>query len=296
MPAAPANPLIPSFQSLEESWCAGYHVSPALYTRVHNEGRACLTPWNFAGGRLFRKPNNSRRRGIVSAFTLMELLIVIGVIAALLAILLPSLANAKHTARQVVCASNLRQWGIAVRVYSQIYDGWLPRRGQGVNPTQQIDRPTDWFNALPPLMNAQPYVALAAAGQVPRPRDNSIFSCGEATDDGQPNFWSYAMNMWLSVWNNGTDDLPDKFDAVGPPDTMVFLADGPADYCSVSPAPSPQYAYSPVARHLGKVNIGFLDGHAQAFSAAYIGCGIGFVEHDDVHWRVPGSAWQSAQH
>ena len=221
---------------------------------------------------------------------------VIGIIAALLAILLPSLARAKATTRQVVCLSNLRQWGLAVRIYADSYDGWLPRRGQGVNPTQQIDRPTDWFNALPPLMNSQPYGDLAAAGKVPRPTDRSIFSCPDAVDDGQPNFWSYGMNMWLSVWNNGTTDLPDRFNAVGPPVSMVFLTDGPSAYCSVSPAPSPKYAYSPVARHLGKANICFLDGHAEAFAGTYVGCGTGFIEHDDIRWRVPGSAWQSAQH
>ncbi len=89
-------------------------------------------------------PGVRRRR----AFTLIELLVVVAIIAALVAILIPSLANARRSARMVVCSSNLKQWGVAVRIYSDSYDGWLPRRGQGVNPTQQIDRPTDWFNAL----------------------------------------------------------------------------------------------------------------------------------------------------
>jgi len=233
--------------------------------------------------------------GATGGMTLIELLVVVAIISVLVGILVPSLANARRLTRQVVCSSNVRQWGLATRMYADIFDGFLPRRGQGVNPTQQINRPTDWFNALPLVMGQQAYVDLAAAGRVPRPADHSCFSCPEAVDNNQPNFWSYGMNMWLSVWNNGAADLPDKFNGVGEPATMVLLADGPGSYCAVSPAPQ-AYGYSPVARHGGQVNIGFLDGHVVALSAAYVGCGIGFVERPDVRWRVPGSTWASAQH
>ena len=102
--------------------------------------------------------------------------------------------------------------------------------------------------------------------------------------------------MWLSVWNNGVNDFPDKIDCVGPTENLVLLADGPSNYCSVSPAPSPQYAYSPMARHNGRVNICFLDGHVDTLPGTYVGCGLGFVEHSDIRWRVQGSSWASAQH
>ncbi len=232
------------------------------------------------------------RRG----FTLIELLVVIAVIAVLIGILVPSLANARRVTRQVACASNLRQLGLATRMYADAYDDFLPRRGQGVGVTVQITRPTDWFNALPVIMGQRPYMDLAAAGKVPRPGDNSCLACPEADDNGKPNFWSFGMNMWLSVWNNSALDLPDKFGGVGPPETMVLLADGPSSHCSVSPAPAPEYDYSPVARHNGRVNICFLDGHVDTLPGSYVGCGLGFVEHSDIRWRVPGSAWDSAQH
>ena len=50
-------------------------------------------------------------------FTLIELLVVVGIIALLLAILLPSLAEARREAKALACATNLRQMGQAVAIY-----------------------------------------------------------------------------------------------------------------------------------------------------------------------------------
>jgi prepilin-type processing-associated H-X9-DG protein/prepilin-type N-terminal cleavage/methylation domain-containing protein len=57
------------------------------------------------------------------AFTLVELLIVIAVIAILAAILLPTLGNAKLSARRITCVNNLRQLGLASQMYWDDHEG-----------------------------------------------------------------------------------------------------------------------------------------------------------------------------
>jgi prepilin-type N-terminal cleavage/methylation domain-containing protein/prepilin-type processing-associated H-X9-DG protein len=61
-----------------------------------------------------------------SAFTLIELLVVIAIIAILAALLLPALSRAKRRAEQANCTSNFRQMGLALRMYIEDNDDWLP--------------------------------------------------------------------------------------------------------------------------------------------------------------------------
>ena len=69
-----------------------------------------------------------------AAFTLVELLVVIGIIALLVAILLPALSRSREQALRTQCASNIRQWGIAYQMYANANRGSFPYNGKRLPP------------------------------------------------------------------------------------------------------------------------------------------------------------------
>ncbi|HEX8916347.1 MAG TPA: prepilin-type N-terminal cleavage/methylation domain-containing protein [Humisphaera sp.] len=73
---------------------------------------------------------NAHSRPRRSAFTLVELVIVIGIIAVLISILLPTLGNVRRQARVVQCAANLRSIGQACQSRAQNADGFMPLVGR----------------------------------------------------------------------------------------------------------------------------------------------------------------------
>jgi len=79
--------------------------------------------------------NRTRR----NAFTLVELLVVIGIIAVLISILLPTLASARRAANTVKCSANLRSIGQAMQLYVTTYKGYLP--GSGVTSGAHLYNP-----------------------------------------------------------------------------------------------------------------------------------------------------------
>jgi prepilin-type N-terminal cleavage/methylation domain-containing protein/prepilin-type processing-associated H-X9-DG protein len=179
------------------------------------------------------------------AFTLIELLVVIAIIAILAAILLPALAKAKQKAQQASCLSSLRQWGLAIQVYSPDNNEGIPRDGMGVDglypstqsyngqPTGNPNDPYAWFNLLPQLVGDQNlsvyygqytssrgFGATKAATYLPFPGGNGpIWECPAASmalatvggilqGNGADGFFSYDMNIDLKRAGDGTTALP----------------------------------------------------------------------------------------
>src|SRR3954451_3029325 len=103
------------------------------------------------------------------AFTLVELLVVIGIIAVLIGILLPALSKARSQANLVVCSSNLRQLSTCMLMYETDYKGGLVPHWTVAPMWQYLLKP--YFSKLP---------SNAAPGQV-ETRD-AILRCPAANE------------------------------------------------------------------------------------------------------------------
>ena len=92
-------------------------------------------------------PSRRRRPG----FTLVELLVVIGIVALLISILLPSLNQARRSARSVNCLSNLRQIATGFVLYANAYQGDLPpvaEKQPTGNPIPRANSGMHWYEFL----------------------------------------------------------------------------------------------------------------------------------------------------
>ena len=200
------------------------------------------------------------------------------VIAILAATLLTVLAAAKERGRSAQCLSNLHQWGIAFRMYADDNNNFLPRRGQGVQTLAEIDRPTDWFNALPPYFGMDTFQEMISNNILPAAHTQSVFICPSASNPGGTYFLPYGMNMNLCPWNLAE---PIQYFQVQEPEYVVAMAEAPGPYASTYPSKQP---YGIVARHSGQINLLFLAGEVQSFAGSYVGCGVGDPGLSNVRW------------
>lgn len=233
-----------------------------------------------------------RKKSAAAGLTILELLVSVTILSLLTALLLPAIVEARATARRTACQNNLKQWALAVHLYADTHDGRLPYRGQGIQPTLQLNRLDDWFNTLPLLIENTRYTELTARSLQPRAGQTSVWICPEASEPdaaswpNRPTYFAYAMNMALSTPFNGR---PDNIEKLGPKQTMVFMADSRGPFCSTLPSATD---YSPVDRHIGDtVNLAFLDGRVESYAGEYVGCGSGDPQRDDIRWFPPNTKW-----
>jgi prepilin-type N-terminal cleavage/methylation domain-containing protein len=214
-----------------------------------------------------------------SGFTLIELLVVIAIIAILAAILFPVFAQAREKARQTSCLSNLKQIGLAFKMYVQDYDEKWPQNGQipccsnGQINSDGVDFGYNgWIsNALRPYTKDQAiYICPDSQGYYTfaDPWSNG----GTATTDGSQTF-SYAFN-YASDYGVKESYFPNPSSALIMGDSGTQWWDCPYEsscgwrtrdwaahlnggYNNGNPNPYTEW-------HTGKNNFLFEDGHCKA--------------------------------
>jgi len=209
------------------------------------------------------------------AFTLIELLVVIAIISILAAILFPVFAKAREKARQISCASNLRQLGLAFYQYTEDYDEELPGDTDGSNGANVTG---GWMF----------YTAIASStsGKVFDPTRGSIYPYIKSTavyicpDDGPGRTTgdSYAINACVEGPKPAT---PPQY-RVGkslaafdsPASLMLISEEGDSQSTANTSYDSTNDGFISIAfndgitaRHTDGLNVTFLDSHTKYYRA-----------------------------
>ena len=236
------------------------------------------------------------------AFSLVELLVVVAILALLAALLLPALGQARETAKRTTCLSNLRQMAIAANAYTYDNNNQFPvAYYSAATPTQSITYCWD----LTTVSNADGTTQVIP-GLLWRTSDPArIQQCPSFT--GAANFLNdpfTGYNYNTSYIGHGADEaIPDpvRIASLSHPSSTALFGDGQwvagADKFMRAPFPNPgdatfsgRFGGTQGFRHQSKTNVAFGDGHgesladrftANADGADNVAPGTGFLSIDN---------------
>ena len=146
-----------------------------------------------------------------AAFSLIELMVVIGIMIVLGGLLVPVVEVLRERGKATECSNNLRQWGQGFSMYMDEHRGIFPGDGtlDGSGEEADIGVVDAWFNVVPPYIGLESYIALKQKGKVPCAGiGKSTFICPKSpttqnklanyVSGTQTDFYcSYAMNHWI---------------------------------------------------------------------------------------------------
>lgn len=226
-------------------------------------------------------------------FTLLELLVVIGIIAVLAAMLLPALARSKEQARRIRCTNNQRQLYIACLAYAGDNADGLPANGacdtgRPLPPGMKLWVHGGSHGYAPGFIDPSCYLSPAKAAFAGYVKALTIYRCPSdhyVTDFGTPftqprmeTLRSYSMNGYAGQVGTIAAELsPDHmvfsktsdFAAPGPADAFLFIEVNPANICYPAFIVRPKgfgidgFFHYPATRHNRAGMITSADGHAE---------------------------------
>jgi prepilin-type N-terminal cleavage/methylation domain-containing protein/prepilin-type processing-associated H-X9-DG protein len=228
--------------------------------------------------------NQIRNRGSgfpkTLAFTLIELLVVIAIIAILAAMLLPALAKAKARAQTTACLNNMKQWGIAFRMYTDDNADYVPEEGNVGLPVVDPANIDAWYNSVTPFIGSMTLSNMyrSTPPNPPLPGSKTIFSCPAAPDltkaanpyANPPTFarafFMYGENGRLCINKGGlTRVVPNtKLTSVKNSSDTIFMAEvDPSSPDNNNVAQSNVTGQYAVGRHGGRGDFAMCDGSAR---------------------------------
>ena len=201
-----------------------------------------------------------------SAFTLVELLVTIAVIAILAALILPAFNSARESANSAICISNLRSLGVATVSYINDHNGTIPPAYDSDARTLSIwsraaggDQYLGWTTDYLPFTNSWNNPPCMPKLHCPTAQARDATTMNKQTIYGS----NYGLNVWITRFASWA--LPwHKLLSLPVPQSQVVLA---ADVQFVSGDSASQYVIAPQNptyvsyRHRGHANFLWLDGH-----------------------------------